>query len=472
MNLQRSSLKVLFSRTGGAVLSFVSIVIFARELSAAELGIFFLYQMLISFLSIPGSFGRGTAIIKRLSAGDDPASILSTSIAFLVASSGVLVVFILAVSSHINQYVGAEVAGLVAVGIVLRSLYTLPINVLKGELRVGEAATLNFLQKLIWLLLSFAMIGAGYGYEGLIFGLLVSYFLAFVLAARKVSTPLGNISTDAAKSLFDYWKFTIFSFLDSTIYSWADIAIIGLLLTQTEVGIYEVAWRLTTVVILASAAIESIILPQISSWDASGSREKIEDLFPGAIFGALFLAIPAFFGTLVLSEQLLTFLFGEEYAAGGLVLLILMFSKLIESVDRIIKNFLEGIDLPNLRMRAVLLSIVLNLVLNLTLVWFYGVAGAAVATTVAFATSTIVTLYYLSSHVKLHVPVWKLGWSLVASVGMLGMLLTISHRIAIDTDLKLLVLIAVGVVVYLGIALIYSPIRETAKYNLSSALDQ
>lgn len=472
MNYHRSSLKVLFSRTGGAVLSFVSIVIFARELSATELGIFFLYQMLISFLSIPGSFGRGTAVIKRLSEGDEPACVLSTSIAFLVASSVVLVVFILSVSSHLNQYVGAQVASLVAVGIVLRSLYTLPMNVLKGELRVGEAATLKFLQKLLWLLLSLAFITNGYGFEGLIFGLLASYLTIFVLAARKVSTPLGDVSMDAAKSLFDYWKFTIFSFLDSTIYSWADIAIIGLFLTQTEVGIYEVAWRLATVVILVSAAIESIILPQISSWDASGSKEKIEDLFPGSIFGALFLAIPAFFGTLLLSEQLLTFLFGEEYAAGDLVLLILMFSKVIESVDRIIKNFLEGINLPNLRMRAVLLSIVLNLLLNLTLVWFYGVIGAAVATTVAFTASSVVTVYYLSSRVKLRVPVRKLGWSLVASIGMFGTLFSISHQIAIDTDLELVVLITVGVVVYLGIALVYPPVRETANYYLSNVLNQ
>jgi O-antigen/teichoic acid export membrane protein len=423
--------------------------------------------MIIGILAIPGSFGRGNAVIKRLSEGDNPGSILSTSIIFLAVSSVVLVFFVLLTANIINKYVGAQIAGLVAVGIVLRSLYTLPLNILKGELRVGEAATLSFLQKLLWLFLGFVLITNGYRYRGLIISFLISYFIIFLFGVKKISTPLGDVSSDTARSLFNYWKFTVITFIDSAVYNWADVAIIGLLLTQTEVGVYEVAWRLAAAVILVSATIESIIFPQISSWDASKSREKIEHLFPGAIFGALFLAIPAFFGALLLSDQLLEFLFGKEYVAANIVLIILMFSKLFESIDRIFKNFLEGIDLPNLRMRAVLVSIFFNIILNLIFVYYIGLAGAALATTIAFTSSTIITIYYLNNVLTLHFPISELIWSIISSIIMFSILYLIKYTVDINSLLRLSLIIMLGILLYSLSILIHPSIRSEIISNIS-----
>ena len=55
-----------------------------------------------------------------------------------------------------------------------------------------------------------------------------------------------------------------------------DVAIIGLFLTHTHVGTYEIAWCVTTVSILFSEAIAGTIFPQLSEWDADSAKERVE----------------------------------------------------------------------------------------------------------------------------------------------------------------------------------------------------
>lgn len=472
MNIQRSIGKVFISEYGTSIISFVAIVIFARELSASELGIFFLYQMLINILAIPGSFGRGNALIKRLSEGENPRNILSTSIAFFIISSTTLVILILATKGYINTYVGAKVGLLVAIGIVLRSLYTLPLNILKGELRVGETATLQLCQRGTWFIISYSLLIYGFGYSSLIYGLLLGYLIGSIFGIYKINTGFGRITWRSAISLFDYWKYTTFSFVGSTIHSWMDIAVIGYFLSQRYVGIYELSWRVSIIVALASSAIGSTILPQISAWNSSNSKAKIVDLFPNALFSAVFLTTPAFFGVLLLSEPVLGLIFGSEYREGSFVLIVLVLSKILESIDNILKSFIEGINLPNLRMRAVLVSIIVNLLLNIVLISAYGLIGAAIATTTALIVNSLITVYYLSHYVELDLPYKELSWCFFSSLGMFIMLYLIVSRVEINNIVLLLTIVLVGMAVYFGLVLTYQPIRAKIINNLTKLLKQ
>ena len=472
MNIQKSTLNTLVVRVAASILGFVSIVVFARELTASELGIFFLFEMLIGFLAIPGSFGRGKALIKRVSEKSESGDIVATAVILWLFSSLVIIGGIYFARNYINGYVGASISYLLAIGISLRLSSSLPKNILKGELRVGESESLSLVQKLTWFSASVGLIWLGYGFYSLIYGLLVSYLLTTILGLYKISIPIGFPTWKSAKSLFNYWKYVIFSFLDSNIYNWADIAIIGLFLTQADVGIYEVAWRISFAVILASIAIEQTLLPQISSWDSVNSTELIRQILPGALLGSLFIVIPAFFGTILLSEAILRIIFGAEYANGWLVLVILMGGKIVEASDRILKTFVEGINLPNLRMRAVTVSIILNIVLNLILIWQYGIVGAAIATTFAFLASTLITLYYVKQSIRLQLPVTEIGWCIIASIAMYAILANIPDIEKLTSVAQLFFIVVLGAVIYLGITLSHPSIRTKISYNLSMLYKQ
>jgi O-antigen/teichoic acid export membrane protein len=251
-----------------------------------------------------------------------------------------------------------------------------------------------------------------------------------------------------------------------------DVAIIGFFLTQADVGVYEIAWRVTAVVMLFSGSIATTIFPQVSQWNADNATERIESLLSDAIAPALFVAIPAFFGTVIFSKEILGLVFGAEYAAGWFVLIILMGEKVIQSVHLILGRSLQGIDQPDLAAKAGVISMVLNLLLNVILTFEYGIIGAAVATALSFIVNSILHASYLSRFVSIRVPYGQIGGCVTASFGMVVMLYIVESVIAIDSLPVLLLIVGFGVAVYTGFALIIPQSREVIVDNVRRAVGQ
>ena len=200
----------------------------------------------------------------------------------------------------------------------------------------------------------------------------------------------------------------------------------------------------------------------MSEWDAADATDRIKQLIPRVLTPALFFVIPAFFGAVLFSREILTLVFGAEYAGAWLVLIILMGEKLLQAPHVILGRSLQGVDRPGLAARAGVVAMVLNLLLNLVLVWSFGIVGAAVATAISFAVNTLLHATYLSRFVTIRVPYREIGWCVVASVGMALVLIVARSAVVIDTVPRLAAAVLLGVVVYSGIVVLFRPFRVRA----------
>ncbi|SEP14541.1 Membrane protein involved in the export of O-antigen and teichoic acid [Halorientalis persicus] len=459
MNLARSSIRVFAARAASSLIAFLGITFFARELGSHQMGVFFLFQAMLGMIAIPADFGINSGVTKRLSEGESPGSVLSTAILLKCLLLLPFVAGIVVFRSLINDYLGADLALLLVVALVLQESAKLTIQVLEGELRVGETAGPVFARKLVYVGVGAVFVFRGADVRGIIFGLLAGLVVMLAWGARKSSTALGLPSIRYARSLFDYSKYAVVSSIGGYFYSWMDVAIIGLFLTQSDVGVYEIAWRVTTVVMLFSSSIATTIFPQVSQWDAGDATERIESLLSEAISPALFVAIPAFFGVVILSKEILGLVFGAEYTAGWLVLIILMGEKVIQSVHIILGRSLQGINRPDLAAKAGVISMVLNFALNVVLVFEYGLIGAAVATVLSFIVNSILHAYYLSMFVSIRIPYMRIGGCVAASFAMAIFLYIVESTVLISSLPILLLIIGLGMVVYAGFALIIPPSR-------------
>lgn len=466
MNIARSSIRVFAARAVSSLIVFVGITFFARELGSHRMGVFFLFQALLGMIAIPADFGINSGVTKRLSEGGSPGSILSTAI---LLKGLLLLPFILGIvlfRGPINDYLGADLALLLVLALVLQEAAKLTIQVLKGELRVGETAGPLFSRKLVYVGLGAVLVFMDAGVRGIIYGLFAGFVVMLGWGAWKSSTALGPPSLGHARSLFDYSKYAFVSSIGGYFYSWMDVAIIGLFLTQSDVGVYEIAWRVTAVVMLFSNSIATTIFPQVSQWDAEDAIDRIESLLSEAIAPALFVAIPAFFGVLLFSEEILELVFGAEYTAGWLILIILMGEKVIQSIHAIFGRSLQGIDRPDLAAKATVISIAMNLILNVLLVLKYGIVGAAVATTLSFVLNSLLHAYYLSKFVSIRIRHARIGGCIAASLGMTLSLFIAESAITIDTPPKLLLLVILGITVYLGFVLAIPSSRSVVLDNI------
>ena len=466
MDLARSSLKIFFARLGGAVLSFLGTVYFARELGSSLFGTFVLFQALSQMLSVPADFGLQGAVIKRMSEREKQSRILSTAILMLGSSLVVVSICVYIFRKAINEYLGAQLAAFLITVVILNEMSKLAQNILKGELRVGETASLNFAKQLVFNGLGAILLFSGADVLGLIYALIASCTIVLLWGVYKWDTSLGRPSLQTAQSLFKFSKFSVISYVDSYLYNWLDVAVIGFLLTQSDVGAYEVAWRISAIVMLFSGAIETTILPQISEWDAEGSHKRIESILPHTITASLFFVVPAFFGVLVLSSDILYYVFTPEYASAWPVLIILLGGKLFEGVDRIFKNVLSGMDRPDLRATAVIVSISLNIILNLILVWWMGSIGAAIATTVSFGASTLIITHYISNIITIEIPYREiLSCFVSASVMAIGLSIA-KQQVEITSLLVVASFVLFGGALYLGTVIAFPTIR----YEIRTAL--
>ncbi|XGI82739.1 oligosaccharide flippase family protein [Halorutilales archaeon Cl-col2-1] len=265
MGIARSSLKLFIARATTTVISFIGITYFARELGASQMGVFFLFQTVLVFLGIPAGFGIQGGVEKRISEGKNPDSVFTTSLLMLIISISVISAIILIFQDYLNSYIGGEVAMYIMIGLFLQQMGKLMLKVLNGELRVGDTAIIRFSKKLTWVGAGAVFVLLGFDYYGLVYGVLFGSAVTFIFAWYRKSIPLGKPSIKSARSIFDYSKYSFISSIGGYFYSWMDVAILGIFLSQSHIGAYEMAWRVTTIVMLLSSSIATSISPMLVS---------------------------------------------------------------------------------------------------------------------------------------------------------------------------------------------------------------
>lgn len=469
MNLTRSGIRVFLAKVISSGIGFLGIVFFAREIGASQLGIFFLFQALLGMFSIPVDFGIRGAVSKRISEGKNNGEVFSTAIILKALLLSIFISLIIASRDWINSYIGAELAIFLAVVLFIQEFAFLIMEVLKGELRVGETALPEVAQKVVFVGIGSFLLILGFEVVGLVYGLLVGFIAMLVIASLRLSVPLHQPSIETARSLYSFSKYSFVSSVGGYLYNWMDVAMIGLFLSQSDVGVYEVSWRITAVVMLLSQAVATTIFPQVSRWDAEGARDRIEQIIPQALAPILVFVIPSFVGTVVLSREILGIVFGVEYLAGSLVLVILMAEKVVQSVHVILGRSLQGIDRADLAARAGIVAVFFNLVLNVGLIIEYGIVGAAVATGISFIINSIFHGYYLSQFINITLPLKAITYSLIASAIMGVVVLGVKAIFVVNTVPRLFFMVGLGVVVYLLITLIFPSQRQYIFSFISSS---
>ncbi|HEX8123160.1 MAG TPA: flippase [Solirubrobacteraceae bacterium] len=180
-----------------------------------------------------------------------------------------------------------------------------------------------------------------------------------------------------------------------SIYYTVDALLIGYLRSTEEVGQYAVAYRIPLGVLAFAALWGSVLFPHFSAL-AKRSRQEVREQIGYFASLALVASLPMLAGALVVGEQLIPGLFGDEFQRAGTPFIVLMFAAAL--VPFSINWGTSSVALGDERHQAIAVSIgaVVNLVANLFVVPAYGMTGAAVTTVCA----EVVVFAYLIWRIK------------------------------------------------------------------------
>ncbi|WP_246988371.1 flippase [Halorientalis marina] len=473
MELKISTIKVFVAKNGMTILSFAGLAFFAQKLGASQMGVFFLFQALLGVVSLPTSLGFSRSVEKHVSSSNNPELYFVSGLAVQFTMVVVMILIAFVFSDRITDYLGRDLITYFIIGLVLKPLSGITFSALKGELRVGESASVELAKQFAWVSVGAGLLLLGFDVTGIIIGLLAGFGVKLFWSAYKLDMGWRSLryrpTERSVRSLLSFAGRDLVGQLGPFLYSWTDILLLGFFLSSAQVGAYEIAWRVAGTTNQLTQALTTTVFPQISSWSEENAVEKIEELLPDLVLSSVILVIPAFFGSILLGEEVLTFVFGAEYATAWLVLIVFMLRQIISGFTSIFDVILASMDYPELRSIATVIGVLLNIVFNTVFIILFGLIGAAVATTLSVIFHTVLTLYFLSDKIQFKIPKFQMGWCIFSSLGMTLILFPIVKYVNIRTLASLSAVVLFGVIVY-GIFIMGSPTIRNKVINNSVEL--
>jgi O-antigen/teichoic acid export membrane protein len=161
---------------------------------------------------------------------------------------------------------------------------------------------------------------------------------------------------------------------------WTDTFMLSYFRTITEVGLYNVAFLLASLVSLIPNLILPVAFPHVINYYGRGERDDARALAHQVSRWILLAMLPATLWLVLLRSQLLSLLFGSSYMVGGWVVAVLAIGYLALSLSLPCRRILSMLKRTDLIFKSTALSVAVNVVGNLLLIPRYGIVGAAVAT--------------------------------------------------------------------------------------------
>jgi O-antigen/teichoic acid export membrane protein len=451
-DIDRSSLALYAARILISAVGFVSTVYFAREIGSVGLGIYFTFETVVNVLAVFSRFGVDNAIVKRISGADSPGerrAYLTGAFLIVLVPFALVTLAVVALGAELRSLLEVATVPLLVLILGAETAQWMLVAALRGERRIVTSAGVELLGEVGRVAVSVALVVAGLGPIGLIYGLFVGQTLRSVISVVLLDTGVAWPSRAAFQDIVDFSKYTVGMNVSHLAYSWLDTLLLAVFTTKAMVGIYEAAWKVSAVVMLASGAIGASLAPSVSSWHADGEYERIREAFTEAITFSLVLVVPAVFGVAVVGDQFMRVVY--RFDEGGTVLLVLVAGMVLQAVKDIVQSTLLGTE----RQRAVFwtnaVALAANGVLNLSLIPVYGMIGAAVATGLTAGVAALSQFWYLNREFSVGVDGGALAWQVAAAAGMGGIVYALSLLLGGGLP-GLIALVTAGVLVY-GLAI-------------------
>tara|TARA_R110002074_G_scaffold304679_2_gene475934 strand:- start:8923 stop:10296 length:1374 start_codon:yes stop_codon:yes gene_type:complete len=162
----------------------------------------------------------------------------------------------------------------------------------------------------------------------------------------------------------------------------ADIIMLGWFGSAVDVGIYRVAVQGATLVAFGLQAANAVVAPQFARLYAQGDMEKLQRLVTASARVVLLVALPLALAFVFAGGTIVTWVFGAEYTASHLPLAILALGQLTVATIGLTGPLVSMAGFESVVSKAIWVSALLNIGLNLFLIPIFGVTGAAASTAI------------------------------------------------------------------------------------------
>lgn len=187
----------------------------------------------------------------------------------------------------------------------------------------------------------------------------------------------------------------------TTIYTNLDVVMLGFMKTDIDVGYYDAAVKVKTILVAIVTSLGTVILPRASYYIEKGEVEKFRYICKKALHFVILFATPLSVYFILFARYGIYFLSGSNYEGAVVPMQVIMPTLLLIGISNIL-----GIQIlvPTGREKVVLYSEIigaaLDLIINALLIPKMASTGAAIGTVVAELSVLLFQLLYVHDEIK------------------------------------------------------------------------
>lgn len=244
---------------------------------------------------------------------------------------------------------------------------------------------------------------------------------------------------------------------------YTDKIIIGLYMTPTDVGVYSAALIIASAILFIYTAFSFNFRPIIAEYFALNDFESMKQIYITITKWIFFITLPLLIYIIIFSKNILQLIYGNSYVYGYLALSILSIGISMNGLTGLSGETLISIRESKLNLYSEITGASTNIILNIILIPFFGILGAAIGTSLSLVFRNSTSLYFV--HKKLNFNPYNSNYIKITIISIISFLIIYLIFIKINAYYKFIVILPVYLTLYLILS-IYTGCLDAQDKNL------
>lgn len=377
-----------------AGIGFVSNVVLARYLGAEGAGLYFLSLTVVTIAAVFGRMGLTNTILRFASVNvsqgswDSVKGVYRKGIGFAVCASAVtgVLMFVLAPVLAERAFAKPELTVLLrwmSLAVIPVSVATLYAQLLRAVDNIRDAMLVLSVWTPLFFMGGIVALTPSFGAKGAIWAYCLAALLTTMIGAwvwyretPQMRGVKGHFETRdlLASSIPLFW-----SSCWQLVIHWSSYCFLGIWGSPADVGIFAVALRTANLTSLILIAVNTVSAPKFAALYSRGEIEALGQMARAAAKMMTIMSIPIII-PLLLAPGLVMSMFGHQFVRGAGCLVLVALGYFVSVASGSVTAVLVMCGCERLSNNIMAISAVCCVLLNVLLIPFWGILGAAGAT--------------------------------------------------------------------------------------------
>jgi len=444
----------------------ILIPIITKTLGAYQYGIWAQISVTISLLTPLAMLGLSATLVRFLAGEKEKDKIRDgffSVVAVIILSGSLLSALLFCSSDFLASTVFGDINASYFVKaasflVLISALDGITLTYFRTFGQIKTYTILTVLKSVGELCLIAGLLVSGFGLLGAIIALLIVGSISFAIAFSLTISQIGFKLPDFSE-LKPYLRYgmplTPHVMTMWTVHS-SDRYIIGYFMGMAAVGVYSAAYAMGSLILFFLTPLQLILFPTISKLYEEGRVEEVRNYLKFSLKYFLVFAIPSAFGLSVLAKPLLRILTTPEFVSGSIVVPFVAFGVITFGIFQLFMNVIHLAKKTELNLILSGMAAISNIFLNIILIPYIGIVGAAIATLISYSVLAALTVFVSFKYLR-----FEIDWSFIlkSTISSIIMALLILKVNPIDV-FQVLAALGIGAVAYFALIILLKGVTK------------